>query len=247
MADDRIYNPLDKAHLAESIVREFFKRKLHPLPPGESFTGAGIYALYYGGDFPLYQEISNSLKQFLACATLSLPKQPIPIYIGKSDPPGGRKGIFEELPEKQEETAEEVLTTMPKHRRLWERLTQHAKSIELATNLRISDFQCRYMLVDEVWVALGEARLVAWFRPLWNVLIEGFGSKVEGVGRAGTALSVWDILHPGRKRFPILVAPDLEAQILAALRDARNPAELLAAVKVHRDARRKFRKQRKPR
>lgn len=29
MSDEPIYNPLDKNHLAESIVREFFKRQLH--------------------------------------------------------------------------------------------------------------------------------------------------------------------------------------------------------------------------
>src|SRR5882672_7765525 len=163
MSEDRTYNPLDKDHLAESIVREFFKGQLHPLPPSESFAGAGIYALYYQGAFPLYSRISTSLIHFLASESESTEDQPIPIYIGKSDPPGSRKGLFE-----------------------------HAASISAAQNLKIADFQCRYMLVDEVWLALGEARLVDWFRPVWNVLIEGFGSKVEGGGRGSTARSVWD-------------------------------------------------------
>src|SRR5439155_12054920 len=98
MSDDRIYNPLDKDHLAESIVREFFKGQLHPLPPSEPFEGAGIYALYYRGDFPLYNKISQSLISFLATKPGALPTQPTPIYIGKSDPPGSRKGSLEEEP-----------------------------------------------------------------------------------------------------------------------------------------------------
>ena len=92
-------------------------------------------------------------------------------------------------------------------------------------------------------MALGEARLVDWFRPVWNVLIEGFGSKVEGGGRATTARSVWDILHPGRKEnLGIQVLPGLEQKVVADLRSARTVAELRAAIKAHRDAKRQFRK-----
>ena len=247
MSDEHIYNPLDKAHLAESIVREFFKRQLHPLAPSEAFAGAGIYALYYRGNFPLYREISESLKRFLAPGSGPTMDQPTPVYIGKSDPPGSRKGSFEdEAVEGGEEEAQEFLTTRPKHRRLYERLRQHQTSISLTKNLKIEDFRCRYMLVDEVWVALGEARLVDWFKPLWNVLIEGFGSKVEGSGRGSTARSVWDILHPGRKEnLGIQVASAIEMRIVADIRGAKTREGLKAAIKAHRDARRQFRKDRR--
>lgn len=247
MNDERIYNPLDKDHLAESIVREFFKRQLHPLPPAESFAGAGIYALYYQGDVPLYREISNSLKRFLATKQKSVAEQPTPIYIGKSDPPGSRKGLFEEeTSEEGEAEALEVLTNKPKHRRLHERLRQHGTSISPTKNLKSGDFLCRYMLVDEVWVALGEARLVDWFKPAWNVLIEGFGSKVEGGGRATTARSVWDILHPGRKEnLGIQVASEIETKLVADLRKAATFDDLRTAIKSHRDAKRQFRRDRR--
>src|SRR5438876_8758711 len=98
------------------------------------------------------------------------------------------------------------------------------------------------MLVDEIWVALGEARLVAWFKPVWNVLIEGFGSKVEGCGRATTARSVWDILHPGRKENLRTKLPEaVDSRIVSSLRSARDSDELRLAIKAHRDARRQFR------
>jgi hypothetical protein len=245
MSGDRIYNPLDKDHLAESIVREFFKGQLHPLPPQDTFSGAGIYALYYRGDFPLYKEISGSLRQFISKGPAST--QPTPIYIGKSDPPGSRKGLFaEEISEDDEAAAREVLSDKPKHRKLHERLRQHSASIAAVQNLEIADFQCRYMLVDEVWVALGEARLVEWFKPVWNVIIEGFGSKVEGGGRTTTARSVWDILHPGRKEnLGIQVAEGLRDNIVSDLRHAGNLDELRKAIKTHRDAKREFARLRK--
>ena len=243
MTEERIYNPLDKDQLAQSIVREFFRGELHPLPPKAGFTGAGIYALYYAGNFPLYDNVAKSLTRFEKLRAPTEKDQPIPIYIGKSDPPGSRKGLFEE---DGEDEAKELLTTRPKHRRLHERLRQHAASISATNNLRLTDFRCRYMLVDEVWFPLGEARLVDWFRPIWNVAVEGFGSKVEGGGRPTTARSVWDILHPGRKEgLGIQVGSSVETKIVTALRDAKTIEQLRTAIKAHRDARRLFAKERK--
>ena len=44
------FNPLDKRHLGESVASAMLKSPIHPLPP-EKFKGAGIYAIYYTGDF----------------------------------------------------------------------------------------------------------------------------------------------------------------------------------------------------
>jgi hypothetical protein len=244
------YNPLDKNHLADSIAREFFKQDLQPLPP-EPFAGAGIYAIYYGDGFPLYAQVAGSLKAYQDAAKKDPRppglRQPRPIYIGKSEPPGSRKGLFVAASDEAvEEEAEELLTEKPTHRKLYSRLFKHSKSISAATNLELSDFKCRYMLVDEIWVPLGEARLVASFKPIWNVLIEGFGSNVEGGGRKETARSVWDILHPGRKEdLGIQVAPDQEASIVEALRKAKDLGGLATAIAAHRDAKIKFAKARK--
>lgn len=250
----RPYNPLDKNHLADSIAREFFKRELHPLPPSP-FPGAGIYAIYYRGDFCLYNPIALSCKKYESAVEKGIQPagitQPMPLYIGKSDPPGSRKGLYVGAAEEAdatlpEEEAQELLTETPKHRRLFARLTKHAKSIGMTRNLRLEDFRCRYMLVDEIWVPLGEARLVATFTPLWNVLIEGFGSNPEGGGRKDTARSVWDILHPGRKEdLGIQVNPAIEERILQDLRGAKDTDELARAVAQHRDAKKAFAKARK--
>ena len=245
MSDEIVYNPLDKIHLAESIVREFFKRKLHPLPPIQPFTGAGIYALYYHGNYLLYHEIADSLTRYLRKPSDSAKQQPIPVYIGKSDPPGSRKGVLDDDAD-EVETAEVLQSNKPAHRKLFERLRKHSKSILATTNLRIEHFQCRYMLVDEIWVALGEAKLVDWFKPLWNVLIEGFGSNVEGGGRGSTARSVWDILHPGRKEdLGLQVAVERDVELLRRLREASTKNELRTAIREHAEAKRQFARLRK--
>ena len=76
------FNPLDKRHLGESAANALLESEVFPLPP-EPFIGAGVYALYYTGDFPAYEVLAevNRNDQY-AC----------PIYVGKAVPDGARKG-----------------------------------------------------------------------------------------------------------------------------------------------------------
>ena len=53
------YNPLDKLRLGESVAKALLARPISPLPPTDSFIGAGIYALYYAGKFPAYRKITE--------------------------------------------------------------------------------------------------------------------------------------------------------------------------------------------
>lgn len=45
---------------------------------------------------------------------------------------------------------------------------------------------------------LGESLLISRFRPLWNVIVEGFGNNPTGGPRESQKRSPWDTLHPGR-------------------------------------------------
>lgn len=36
------------------------------------------------------------------------------------------------------------------------------------------------------------------FRPVWNMVIDGFGNHDPGSGRYNQKISSWDTLHPGR-------------------------------------------------
>ena len=79
------YNPLDKLRLGESVAKALLARPVSDLPPPGSFIGAGIYALYYIGNFPPYRKIAdkNINDQWSA-----------PLYVGKAVPAGARKGGY---------------------------------------------------------------------------------------------------------------------------------------------------------
>jgi Eco29kI restriction endonuclease len=168
------FNPLDKRHLGESVASALLARPIGPLPPPERFIGAGIYAIYYSGDCPSYDHIAAQNKREFQQ----------PIYVGKAVPPGARKGGF-------------GLGTAPGIA-LYSRLSEHANSIDLARNLRLEDFRCRYLLSDDIWIPLGESLTIERFQPVWNILIDGFGNHPPGSGRGRQERSRWDTLHPGR-------------------------------------------------
>lgn len=168
------FNPLDKRHLGESVGQAMLGRPVVRMTDLKSFQGAGIYAIYYSGNFPAYEAISKNNKGGVFSS---------PIYVGKAVPKGARKGGD--------------LEANP-GRVLYTRLTQHIKSIEDASNLDLGDFHCRYLIVDDIWIPLGESLLIAKFDPLWNKLIDGFGNHDPGSGRHAGLRPRWDVLHPGR-------------------------------------------------
>lgn len=178
------YNPLDRVELGKSVERALLSRELVQLPPTTSFPGAGVYALYYVGDFEPYRAI----------APPTCEAGEIPIYVGRAAPPGGRSGVGGLRPSTRE----------PK---LYSRLREHARSItqveefarrEGQANIQLADFLCRFLVVDDIWVALGEAVLIGHYQPLWNGFVSGFGIHGPGGGRGEQARSRWDTLHPGR-------------------------------------------------
>jgi len=168
------FNPLDKQNLGESVAEAMLQQPITNLPP-EPFIGAGIYAIYYDGDFPLYAEISkkNSDGAFAW-----------PIYVGKAVPAGARKGGF-------------GLGADP-GQVLYRRLAEHASSIDQANNISLAHFKCRFLVVDDIWIPLAESLLIEMYQPLWNRKIDGFGNHDPGKGRYNQQRSPWDAIHPGR-------------------------------------------------
>ena len=169
------YNPLDKLNLARSIELELLTRDPLPLDADHDFSGAGIYVVYYAGSEALYAAIR---------ADTNLRKFETAIYVGKAIPKGGRKGGL---------TKDSSVGTA-----LRDRLKQHASSVREASNLEASDFWFRHLVVDDIWIPLGENMLIETFKPVWNRAIDGFGNKDPGRRRATQFTSPWDVLHPGR-------------------------------------------------
>lgn len=169
------YNPLDKVNLARSIETELLDRDPLALSDVDSVVGAGVYVIYYTGDFEAYAPIRSDreLKLFER-----------PIYVGKAIPKGGRKGG--------------LTKDAGRGTGLRDRLRDHASSIAEACNLELGDFWVRHLVVDDVWIPLGENMLIETFKPVWNVAIDGFGNHDPGTRRSTQFRSPWDVLHPGR-------------------------------------------------
>jgi hypothetical protein len=166
------YNPLDYANLTKDCVRELMARGPWPLAtiPGAPFQGSGVYALFYSGDLPVYHEVKS-------------PQADWPIYVGKAEPAGRRKGKSRGM----EPSA------------LHGRLKEHHGSILAASGtLSPDDFFCRYLVVTPLWITMAERFLIEHYQPLWNVCVEGFGGHNPGRGRHAGRISWWDVLHPGR-------------------------------------------------
>lgn len=167
------FNPLDKHNLGESVALALSRCPAHRLDEIGSFKGAGIYALYYSGDFEPYAVLS----------ALNRTKATVPIYVGKAVPKGSRKGVGAQ----RGEVSGSLVT----------RLRAHTRSIAQTTSLKPMDFRCRYLIVDDTWIGLCESLMIQASKPLWNTMLDGFGRNPQGKNRKD-GVSAWHIFHGGR-------------------------------------------------
>jgi hypothetical protein len=187
----KLYNPLDKQNLAKSIEAEILAQDVHDLGQSDFAAGAGVYAIYFRGEFEPYRELSiaNSAAWVR------------PIYVGKAIPKGGRKGGMS-------------FDTSASGAALSNRLKKHAASIVAVSNLKLSEFVFRAIALDDIWIPLGENILIESFKPLWNVTVDGFGINDPGKGRIEQKKSDWDILHPGRAYAEKLKGKSSESELV---------------------------------
>ena len=112
MKKEHVYNPLDKTNLGASVAEALLTKELESLGELIAFNGAGVYAIYYHGNFPAYRDL-RSVKG----------EREVPIYVGKAVPAGARKG--------------DVGLDQNPGSVLYKRLKEHAENIRAASNLRI--------------------------------------------------------------------------------------------------------------
>ena len=131
----------------------------------------------------------------------------MPIYIGKAVPAGARKGG--------------LAFDNPAGPVLYRRLVEHAESIQSATNLDLADFRCQVLVVDDIWIPLGESLLISKFAPAWNQALDGFGNHDPGKGRYSGQRPPWDVIHPGRP------------WAMRCAENAKSPDEILNVLRAH--------------
>jgi hypothetical protein len=147
------YDPLDLRTLAESMVKVALEQRVYPLGEVPSFEGAGVYVIYYTGNYDPYKSIAQKNKGN---------KWDQPIYVGEAARKGGRKGG--------------VLAIGPAGKVLLSRLKNHVDSIRGTKNLRVEDFFCRYLVLKDFFIPLCESLLIDGYVPIWNKVIDGFGA-----------------------------------------------------------------------
>jgi len=171
--EDHIFQSESFVKLIDEAVNFMVNTPMESLPPEAKFSGGGVYALYYKGDFPLYQKIYSQNPEW-------------PIYVGKAVLPGWRQG---------RESSKEGAPA------LYRRLSEHSRSINAVHNLEREDFSCRFVVLksqEADLISTVEAAMTRNYNPLWNSHIDGFGNHDPGKGRYEQAKSEWDVLHPGR-------------------------------------------------
>jgi hypothetical protein len=165
--------------LVKDAVRFFNGTPIHLLPPQETFSGTGVYALYYTGKIGIYSRYGE----------LNRLAYGYPIYAGKAVPKGWRQARIADNPATQ---SKELLS----------RLREHARSINRVTGLDLADFMCRFVIFEDAgsdMISTVEAALIKLHRPLWNMALDGFGNHDPGSGRYEQAKSDWDVVHDGRE------------------------------------------------
>jgi hypothetical protein len=135
------YDPLDLRTLAESMVKVVLEQRVYPLGEVPSFEGAGVYVIYYTGNYEPYKSIAQKNKGR---------RWDQPIYVGEAARKGGRKGG--------------VLAEGPAGRVLLSRLKNHVDSIRGTKNLEVEDFFCRYLVLKDFFIPLCES-LIGKYAP----------------------------------------------------------------------------------
>jgi hypothetical protein len=166
-----VFDPLALGNLQEVLRERLERAELDDFPASE-FLGAGVYALYYAGDFDLYTPLRNTERK-------------VPVYVGKAE--AGNSSYGE--------------PASPDGFQLVNRIKKHADSVaEASQTLNVTDFKVRYLPLDDAWIVLAERALLRDYRPvLWNTVMPGFGANAPGSDRQN-ARSIWDTIHPGRPR-----------------------------------------------
>ncbi|KHS93964.1 restriction endonuclease [Pectobacterium brasiliense] len=176
---EHIYRNDAFLELLKDAIRFFNGTPVHSLPPPQPFPGAGVYALYYTGHSPLYEAYSQ-INRFA---------YNLPLYVGKAVPAGWRQSRISD-------------STTRARSELSFRIREHSRNIAKASNLKLEDFTCRFVIFEAAgsdMISTVEAALIKLHKPLWNTVVDGFGNHTPGAGRFAQAKSDWDVIHPGRE------------------------------------------------
>ncbi|MCP5537817.1 MAG: Eco29kI family restriction endonuclease [Akkermansiaceae bacterium] len=174
---EHVYTSPDFEEIVKDTIRFFNGTPVYAVPAPERFYGTGVYAIYCVAKSGVYKDFHE----------INRTSFDVPIYVGKAVPTGWRQGRIGNSDSMCYE--------------LYNRIREHGRSIESGDALQISDFHCRFMILESKetdLIGTVEAALIRKYQPIWNTLLDGFGNHDPGSGRYQQAKSDWDVCHPGR-------------------------------------------------
>lgn len=166
----KYYDPLGTENVTAAICRELERQPLVPLAPP-------IDRFDGSGLYAIYYD-GKTLELYAPLAG-----RKIPVYVGQALSHNSATG-----------------RATGGRNPLWSRVQQHSQSISGAQNLSLSEFGIRLLLLPDVHSDLGENGLRVFYKPVWNAILNGFGSHEQGSSTRRSSRSKWDTVHPGRNR-----------------------------------------------
>ena len=164
-----VFDPTAPQVIGELIAHTLLVQPIQLMSDVEQFYGSGVYAIYYGGDFPAYQPIKNTDN---------------PIYVGKADP--------EELHAKSvEEQGRGLAGRLKTHRST----ISQASNLNLAHfSCRFLVVKSAWQETAENYLI---NRFKPIWNKEMNIC-QGFGKHGDKASTRSNKRSAWDTLHPGR-------------------------------------------------
>jgi hypothetical protein len=176
--NEHVFHSPDFQEIIKDTIRFFNGTPVLPIPVPERFQGTGVYAIYCTARTGIYKDFH----------VINRTSYILPIYVGKAVPKGwrqARSGSFADS-ERYE---------------LNNRIREHGRNLQTVEGINQEDFQCRFMILENMesdLIGAVEAALIRKYKLLWNTLVDGFGNHDPGSGRYEQAMSDWDVCHPGR-------------------------------------------------
>lgn len=176
------FDPSDPKTVGRMVSIALIAQPVVPLASVRPSYGAGVYAIYYTGDHPLYRRISGT---------------ETPIYVGKADPNNGDASTPREqgprLTGRLIEHAGTITTA--------ERYATEAQLPEGLAPIRLVDFSCRRLVCATNAQLVAERHLIRMFWPVWNSDTKacwGMSKHGDAAKTRKNKRSPWDVVHPGR-------------------------------------------------
>lgn len=174
------FDPADPYTAGRLVAVALLAQPRVPLDLISRSYGAGVYAIYYTGDHPVYAPISGT---------------ETPIYVGKADPTSGTAKI----PREQGQT---LFGRLSDHRKVIRTVEKWAASQLLSPPehpLHIADFECRRLVTATNAQTYAESHLISLFEPIWNKetrICWGISMHGDTEGR-NNSRPPWHVLHRG--------------------------------------------------